>query len=141
MATRRFDSQFDPEDLAKITHRGLKPTGRKEQKSVTPESLTALKTVAQNEQSFAIAIRRVFDRIFGGVAGFFKGLTAGPQRKGGQCVNYGHVLKAGWHGDFPVCEDCGHKITTLDQVRSSSLKNPTSYEDPYDNNNGRKYVT
>lgn len=141
MATRRFDSQFDPEDLAKITHRGLKPRSKKEEKSVTPESLTSLKTVAQNEQTLSVAIHRVFDRMFGGMSGFFKGLTARPQRKVLQCENYGHVLKAGWHGDFPMCDDCGHKITALDQVRSSNLKNPTVYEDPHSNNNGRKYVT
>src|SRR5262245_24600407 len=49
MARRRFESQFDPDDLARITHRGLKPTGKKEQPTVTQQSMESLKTVARNQ--------------------------------------------------------------------------------------------
>jgi hypothetical protein len=139
MARRRFESKFDPEDLARITHRGLKPTSKKEKPSVTHQSLESLKTVAKNEDTAEVTAKRWFHRIFGSLSSFFSGLCAGPQRKVGQCENYGHVLKSGWQGDFPICADCGAKITDIAQVRSANLKNEKKPDDPY--NSGRKYVT
>jgi hypothetical protein len=141
MATKRFQSQFDPEDLAKITHRGLNPTSKRtdEQARVTHQSVESLRTVAQLEETPGVAAKRLMHRFFGGIQEFFSGLVSPAQTKVGQCANYGHVLKAGWHGDFPTCDDCGTRITSLDQVRSSNLKNdPHNYDDP--TNTGRKYV-
>ncbi len=122
--TNRFDSQFDPEELAKMTHRGLKPRQRVDSPKVTHQNLSGLKGAQQEEAKLSVSVRRLFARFSDSIGGTFKGLLAPPIKKVYQCTTYGHILKLGWEGERPLCIDCGAVINSPDEVRSSSPKNP-----------------
>lgn len=122
--TNRFDSQFDPEELAKMTHRGLKPRQHVDSPRVTQQNLNCLKSTQQEEAKLGVSVRRLFARLSDSISGTFKGMLAPPTKKVYQCTTYGHVLKPGWEGERPLCMDCGAVINSLDEVRGSSPKNP-----------------
>ena len=121
-----------------MTHRGLKPRQHVDAPKVTAENLTGLKDAQQEEGKLGVSVLRFFARLWEGFAGTFKGMLATPAKKVYQCTTYGHVLKAGWAGERPLCADCGAVINTLDEVRGSTPKNArkaTGFQQE-----GRKYV-
>jgi len=120
--TRRFDSEFDPAELAKITHKGLQPRSKKDEPSVTHQKIELLKDAQQGEGKLITMIARFFGRIVSGIASSVKGLFAAPKKKQIQCENYGHILKPGWTGPQPICLDCGATISSMEQVRGATPK-------------------
>lgn len=120
--SRRFESQFDPEELSKITHRGLKPLSKVNEPKVTQQNIVTLKDAAQEENKLSAKIQKFWGRILIALSNTFKSLLAPPEKKVYQCELYGHVLKGGWSGQYPMCQDCGAQITALDQVRGATPK-------------------
>jgi hypothetical protein len=137
----RFQSEFDPDELNKITHRGLQSLSRSQfEEKQTSEEVSTLKTRQRAEDTFIVKLTRFFARIVDGFASAFKGLFAKPAKKVTQCDNYGHALKPGWTGDRPLCMDCGQAITSLDQVRGAVPRDTKKdVQNPYPNKD-RKYV-
>lgn len=119
---RRFDSQFDPEELSRITHKGLKPRQKSSEPRVSEENKQTLKQAQQNEDKLSVRITRMFAAFFGSIASAVKGLFTPRAKKVMQCETYGHVMKPGWTGPHPKCIDCGAAILTLDQVRGATPK-------------------
>lgn len=141
MPRRRFNSEFDADELNKITHRGLQPRSRVNEPRPTHENFDNLKEVQKGEQKFIVKVARFFAGFFGGIGNTMKGLLTPRAKKVMQCQTYGHVMQQGWTGPHPKCIDCGVAILSLDQVRSSTPKsdrkdNPG--QQPYQND--RKYV-
>jgi hypothetical protein len=122
--TNRFDSKFDPDELAKITHRGLNSLSRSQfdDQRVTQEEVVNLKTRQTQEDTIIVHVTRFFARIVEGILSVFRSLLTPPKKKVFQCETYGHVLKAGWTGDRPHCADCGAPILSLKDVRGATPK-------------------
>jgi hypothetical protein len=57
-----------------------------------------------------------------------------------QCETYGHVIKPGWTGVTPSCEDCGKSVTSLDQLRKAVPKDDKKKGDDEQQQSGRRYV-
>jgi len=121
--TGRFQSEFDPDELNRITHRGMKKLSRAQfEERQTTEDVGNLKTKQREEDTPVVVIKRFFMRIVDGVLGLFRALLAPPQKKVVQCDNYGHVLKPGWSGPHPKCMECGAAILSLNEVRGATPK-------------------
>jgi hypothetical protein len=136
----RFESQFDPDELNKITHRGLQSLSRSQfdENRQTSEHLTNLKARQTKEDTIVVKITRFFARILDGIAGMFRAMLTPPKKKVVQCEQYGHVLKPGWTGAHPKCEDCGAPILSLDDVRKAMPKDQNKGQQPEQQQ--RKYV-
>lgn len=135
----RFDSQFDPDELNKITHRGLQKLSRSQfDERQSKEHVVNLKARQTKEDSIFVAITRFFARIIEGICGMFRALVTPPNKKVIQCDKYGHVLKAGWTGAHPKCDDCGAPIYSLDDVRKAMPKDQDKGQPPEQQQ--RKYV-
>jgi hypothetical protein len=142
--TNRFDSNFDPDELAKITHRGLQSLSRSpfDDQRVTKEEVVNLKTRQKSEDTVLVHITRFFARIVDGFLSVFRSLLTPPKKKVFQCETYGHVLKPGWTGTRPLCEDCGAQILSLTDVRGATPKadrKDTAGQTPFQQQD-RKYV-
>lgn len=119
--TSRFDSNFDPDELSKITHRGLQKLNRGQfQERVTKEEVVNLKQRQTEEDTALVHIRRFFARIIEGIMTTLRSLLTPPKKKVVQCELYGHSLKPGWTGAHPVCADCGQPILSLTDVRGAT---------------------
>lgn len=119
--TSRFESQFDPDELSKITHRGLQKLDRGQfQERVTQEEIVNLKSRQQSEDTAVVHIRRFFARIWDGIMSALRSLFTPPKKKVVQCATYGHALKPGWTGANPICIDCGAPILSLKDVRGAT---------------------
>ena len=116
----RFRSEFDPDELAKITHRGLKPLSGTNEPTVNAEEVSSLKSASRNEAKTGVQARRLMDLFFGGIASALKGLFARKGKKVTQCQIYGHVPEPKWTGPYPKCTDCGAAITRPDEVRGAT---------------------
>lgn len=136
---RRFQSQFDPDELNKITHRGMQKLSRAQfEERVSQEEVTNLKSRQQEEDTLVVQIRRFFLRIIDGVVSSIRALFTPPKKKVVQCETYGHALKPGWTGAHPICTDCGAPILDPKDVRAAT---PKAKEKPGEfKQQDRKYV-
>jgi hypothetical protein len=118
---RRWESQFDADELGRITHRGMRSLKRaKEEPRVTHQQLSTLKSQENEQDKPAVVARRQFQQLVNAVSSSFKGLFACKTKKVVQCDLYGHMLRQGWNGPYPVCVDCGCEITSLSMVRGAT---------------------
>src|SRR6185437_182135 len=130
----RWDSQFDADELARITHRGMHTLKRaKEEPRVTHQQLSTLKSQEQEQEKPGVVARRQFEQLVSIVSSSFKGMFAGKTKKVVQCDLYGHMLRQGWSGPYPVCVDCGCEITSMSMVRGST---PVGNDEPAAENGG-----
>lgn len=135
---KKFESNFDPDELAKITHRGLQSLNRRDgEPRMQTGEIVMLKTAQKKEDGPLTAIFRFFQRIIDGFTSGIKALFTPPQKKVMQCQTYGHVMEQGWSGPHPRCVDCGKAILSLDEVRGAT---PKEDRKPKDEFQGRKYV-
>lgn len=120
---RKFESEFDAEELAKITHRGLQSLSRGQvEPRVTQEQKKTLRSTQELETKPEVAVKRFFNMLLDSCTTSVKSMFTPKQKHVRQCDLYGHVLKAGWKGDFPVCHDCGVIINDLKMVRGATPK-------------------
>jgi hypothetical protein len=118
--TSRSQSQFNPDELAKLTHQGLHTLKRVDEPGVTHQQLTTLKARQEEESKPAVIARRSFRQLLDAVQSGVKGMFAAKPKKNLQCANYGHQMRQGWTGPNPVCVDCGADITTLSMLRGAT---------------------
>jgi hypothetical protein len=115
-------SEFDPEELAKITNRGMRTLSRANEPRISSRQISTLKETEGNEDKPSVQARRQLHQLLDRASAALKALFVRRQRKVVQCDNYGHVLRQGWTGTYPTCADCGKQITALDQVRGACVK-------------------
>ena len=120
LMTSRSQSQFNPDELAKLTHQGLHTLKRVDEPKVTHQQLTTLKARQEEESKPAVVARRSFRQLIDAVQSGVSGIFAPRQKKHVQCVEYGHQMRQGWSGVNPVCVDCGAEITTLSMLRGAT---------------------
>jgi hypothetical protein len=121
MNTEHSQSQFNPDDLAKITHKGLHTLSRGSEPRVTSQQLNTLKSQQQAVEQPGVVARRHFEQFLHEVGAAVKGFFAEEQKVVVQCENYGHVMRQAWGGAFPICSDCGIEITSQTRLRSATL--------------------
>ncbi len=134
-------AEYDREELTRITHSRLRPVNQFNDPGITHQEIKSLKIVAAEEQKGSVQAHRLFDRLFGGILGLFKGLFFIRPKSHNQCDLYGHVLPpGGFQGVLPKCYDCSAEIKSPDEVRGATPREQRRDDRAKDTGQQRKYV-
>jgi hypothetical protein len=129
-------SQFDHDELAKITHRGLQPLSKRTGQRLQQENVEGLKTAERNENQASVFFFRLLDR-FKGLLSLNLGDYMNSKKAHTMCKEYGHVISPGWTGAYPKCDQCGAEVRDPTELRKAI---PTKEKNDNPTDSGRRYV-
>jgi hypothetical protein len=116
-----MQSQFDQDELARITWQRLKPVCKADVR-ITQDQIKNLRSCGEaNQPNLFRFIHSLFVRIKSLLPGFIHDLgIKNNYKEATNCELYGHVLSdASWSGKLPVCGECGAGIKSSLYLRSS----------------------
>lgn len=123
----------DPKKFEELLLERAGTSGSQPVQKITDTQIEALKQTSHKKESPAVRLMQLFSTTVNHLGAAFVGLFCKPKMKT-QCDLYGHLApSAGWAGDFPKCTECGHEITSQDQLRKSSASQKAQDIKPYDN--------